>query len=51
MRVPPSEGSRLLGQLVAIWGDDRAARLEVLPALIGGRLSAYRTDRPTTPKR
>ena len=30
MRVPPSVGSRLLGQLVAICDEDRAARLEVL---------------------
>jgi hypothetical protein len=30
LRVPPSEGSRLLGQLVSICDTDRAARLEVL---------------------
>ena len=30
MRVPPSEGTRLLGQLVAMCDVDRAARLEVL---------------------
>lgn len=30
MRVPPSEGSRLLGQLVATCDEGRAARLEVL---------------------
>jgi hypothetical protein len=30
MRVPHSEGTRLLGQLVAICDSDRAARLEVL---------------------
>lgn len=30
MQMPPSEGSRLLGQLVAISDTDRAARLEVL---------------------
>jgi len=30
MRVPPSVGAQLLGQLVAICDEDRAARLEVL---------------------
>ena len=30
MRVPHSEGTRLLGQLLAICDTDRAARLEVL---------------------
>jgi hypothetical protein len=30
LRVQPSEGSRLLGQLVAICDTDRAARLDVL---------------------
>lgn len=30
MRVPPSEETRLLGQLVAICDEDRADRLEVL---------------------
>lgn len=30
MREPPSVGTQLLGQLVAICDEDRAARLEVL---------------------
>lgn len=30
MKVPPSAGTQLLGQLVAICDTDRAARLEVL---------------------
>jgi hypothetical protein len=30
MKVPPSVGGQLLGQLVAICDEDRAARLEVL---------------------
>ena len=30
MKVPPSVGAQLLGQLVAICDEDRAARLEIL---------------------
>jgi hypothetical protein len=32
IRVPPTEGARLLGQLVATCDADRAARLEILGA-------------------